>query len=170
MAWLFDTKEGKERRSDREEQDRKREEAARMMADLFMRHNSMTTAAIIGELEEMHRFYAVASWAPSDERGYFYQIATDLSHAPLTRDETSRLVAMLAWPELRTYKDRSAPACFVLAAMQQPSEAHVPALTEHFAWLESEIKPLRQTQYRADVASEMRLTKGAIQACRGTMS
>jgi len=169
MGWLFDTKERQERRSEREEQSRKYEEATRMMADLFMRHNSMTTAAIIGELEEMHRFYAVASWAPSEEKGYFYQIATDLSHARLTREETSRLVAMLAWPELRAYKDRSAPSCFILAAMQHPSEAYVPTLTEHFAWLENEIKPLRQTKYRADVASEMRLTKGAIQACRATM-
>lgn len=170
MGWLFDTKERKERRSEREEEDRKREEATRMMADLFMRHNSMAAADIISELEQMHRFYAVASWAPSEERGYFYQIVTDLSHARLTSEEIDRLVAMLSWPELRAHKDRSAPSCFVLMAMQNPSEAYIPSLTEHFSWLENEIKPLRSTQYRADVASEMRLTKGAIQACRARMA
>ena len=170
MPWLFDTKESKERRGEKEDRERKREEATRQMADLFMRHNSMTPAQIIGELEKMHEFYAVASWAPSEERGgYFYQIATDLTHAALTPAETSRLVAMLLWPELRAYKDRGAPELFVLAAMQHPSEAYVPILAEHFAWLENEIKTLRSTQYRADVASEMRLTKGAIQACRATM-
>ena len=167
MGWPFQTEEGKSRRHEREEQSRKREEATRMMADLFMRHNGMAAADIIAELEEMHRFYAVASWAPSEERGgYFHQIATDLSHAPLTHDETGRLVAMLLWPELRAYKDRNAPSCFVSMAMQNPSEAFIPTLTEHFDWLEKEIKTLPPTQYRSDVASEMRLTKAAIQACR----
>ncbi|MGD1211158.1 MAG: hypothetical protein ABR973_07360 [Candidatus Acidiferrales bacterium] len=170
MRWLFETKESKGRRHDQEEQGRKREEATRMMADLFIRHNGMATADIIGELEQMHQFYAVASWAPSEERGgYFYQIAMDLSHARLTPEETGRLVAMLLWPELRAYKDRSAPSCFVSAAIQNPSEAYIPTLTEHFAWLEKEIKTLPSTQYRADIASEMRLTKGAIQACRASM-
>jgi hypothetical protein len=167
MRWLFHTEESKGRRREQEEQTRKHEEAGRMMADLFMRHNSMTTANIISELEQMHRFYAVASWAPSEEPGgYFHQIVKDLSHAPLTREEIGRLVAMLLWPELRAYKDRSAPSCFVSVAIQNPSEAYVPTLTEHFAWLENEIKRLPPTQYRADIASEMRLTKGAIQACR----
>ena len=138
-----------------------------MMADLFIRHNGMATADIIGELEQMHQFYAVASWAPSEERGgYFHQIAMDLSHAPLTPGEVARLVAMLLWPELRAYKDRNAPSCLVATAMQKPSETYIPTLTEHFAWLEDEIKTLAPTQYRADVASEIRLTKAAIQACR----
>lgn len=167
MAWLLKTKDREERRHEKEDQSRKHEEAARMMADLFIRHNSMATSDIIGELEEMHRFYAVAAWAPSEERGgYLNQILADLSHAPLPPEETGRLVAMLLWPELRAYKDRSAPTCLVSAAIQNPSEVYIPTLTEHFSWLEEEIKPLRSTQYRADVASEMRLTKAAIQACR----
>ena len=167
MAWLFGTEKRTERRHEREEQSRKHEEAARMMADLFIRHNSMATADILAELEQMHRFYAVATWAPSEDGGgYLYQIARDLSHARLTPEETGRLVAMLLWPELRAYKDRNAPSCFISAAMQNPSEAYIPTLTEHLAWLEEEIKPLGSTQYRTDVASEIRLTKGAIQACR----
>lgn len=167
MRWLFQTEESKERRREEEEQNRKHEEAARMMADLFVRHYSLATAKIIEELERIHRFYAVPSWAPSGEQGgYFYQIARELSHTSLTPEETGRLVAMLLWPELRTYNDRSAPSCFVSVAMQNPSEAYIPILSEHVAWLEEEIKPLGSTQYRADVASEIRLTKGAIQACR----
>src|SRR5579862_6833865 len=110
MPWLFDNKKSKERRGEKEDRERKREEATRQMADLFMRHNSMTPAQIIAEIENMHQFYAVASWAPSEERGgYFYQIATDLSHAALAQSEVGRLVAMLLWPELRDYKDRGAP-------------------------------------------------------------
>lgn len=167
MRWLFQTEESKERHREEEEQNRKQSEATRMMADLFMRHNSMTTADIISELEQMHRFYAVATWAPSGEGGgYFHQIAKDLSYAPLPPGEIARLVAMLLWPELRAYKDRGAPSCFVSVAIQNPSEAYIPTLTEHFAWLENEIKRLPPTQYRADIASEMRLTKAAIQACR----
>jgi hypothetical protein len=167
MSWLFKAAEREERRREREEESRKHEEVTRMMADLFIRHNSMTPAEMIGELEQMHRFYAVATWAPSEERGgYFYQIATDLSHTPLTPEEISRLVAMLLWPEFRAYKDSSAPSCLVSAAIQNPSEAYIPTLTEHLAWLEKEIKPLGSSQYRADIASAIRLTKAAIQACR----
>jgi len=167
MTWLFHTAESRERRREKEEQTRKHEEAGRMMADLFMRHYSMKPEEIIGELEKMHQFYAVASWAPSDEPGgYFHQIVKDLTHGPLTREEVGRLVAMLLWPELRADKNRSTPSYFVSLAIENPSEAYIPTLAEHFAWLENEIKRLRPTQYRADIASEMRLTKGAIQACR----
>jgi hypothetical protein len=167
VAWPFETKEARERRSEQEEQSRKHDEAARMMADLFIRHNSMTTVNILGELEKMHRFYAVATWAPSDEGGgYFHEIAKDLSHAPVSPEEVSRLVAMLSWPEIGTCRDRNAPSCIVSMAIQNPSGSFIPVLTEHFAWLETEIKSLRTTQYRADIASEMRLTKAAIQACR----
>jgi hypothetical protein len=168
MAWLFETKRSTGRRREREVQAIKQEEAGRMMADLFMRHNSMTTGNIIGELEQMHGFYAVASWEPSEEPGgsYFCDIVKDLTHTPLTRGEIGRLVSMLPWPELRSSQDREAPSCLVSVAMQGPSEAFIPTLTEHFAWLENEIKRLPPTQYRADIASEMRLTKAAIQACR----
>ncbi|HXW62496.1 MAG TPA: hypothetical protein VEJ45_07860 [Candidatus Acidoferrales bacterium] len=167
MKWLFRNQESKERRREEEEQIRKQEEATRMLADLFIRHNSMTTVDIIGELERIHRFCAVPSWAPAGERGgYFYQIAKELSHGSLSSEETGRLVAMLLWPELRGYKDRSAPSCLVLAAVQNPSEAYIPILSEHVAWLEKEVKPLGSTQYQTEIASEIRLAKGAIQACR----
>jgi hypothetical protein len=73
---------------------------------------------------------------------------------------------MLLWPELRAHKDRGAPSCFVRAAIQNPSEAYIPTLSEHVAWLEKEVKPLGSTQYQTEIASEIRLTKGAIQACR----
>jgi len=138
-----------------------------MMADLFIRHYGVAAAAIIGELERIHRFYAVPSWVPSGERGsYLYEIAKDLSQNPLPPEETGRLVAALLWPEFRAYKDRSAPSCFVLAAIHNPSEGYIPTLSRHVAWLEEEIKPLGSSQYRTDVASEIRLTKAAIQACR----
>ncbi|MGA2510687.1 MAG: hypothetical protein ABSG27_10675 [Candidatus Acidiferrales bacterium] len=167
MSWLFKTEEREERRHEREEQDRKRGEATRRMADLFMRRNSMAPAAIIGELERLHEFYAVPTWAPSAEKGgYFYQIATDLSHVPLMPEQTGRLVAMLLWPEFRTREDRSAPSCLVSAAMQNPSHAYIATLSAHLAWLEEEIKPLASGQYRTDLASEIRLTKATIQACR----
>jgi hypothetical protein len=134
VRWPFETKESKERHREEEEQTRKHNEAGRMIADLFIRRNCMTTRDIIGELERMRRFYAVASWAPSGERGgYFYELAKDLSNAPLTPEETARLVAMLSWPELRAYKDRGAPACLVLAAIRNPGEAYIPTLTEHLA-------------------------------------
>jgi hypothetical protein len=167
MKWPFQNEESKERRREQEEQIRRQAEATRMLADLFIRHNSMTTVDIIGELERIHRFYALPSWAPAGERGgYFYQIAKELSHSSLTSRETGRLVAMLLWPEFRAYKDRSAPSCLVLAAIQNPSEAYIPILSEHVAWLEKEIKPLGSTEYQTDIASEIRLAKGAIQACR----
>jgi len=167
MRWLFQTEERKERRREEQTEFRKKEEASRMMADLFLRHYSMKAADVISELERIHRFFAVPSWAPSGEpRGYFYQLATELSGAPLTPEETRRLIAMLLWPELREYKDRSAPSCFVLAAVRHPSEAYIPTLTQHVAWLEEEIKPLGSSQYRTDIASEIRLAKSAIQACR----
>jgi|HubBroStandDraft_1064217.scaffolds.fasta_scaffold136742_1 hypothetical protein len=167
MSWLFKTEERKDRHRDEEEQHRKTDVTARMMADLFLRHYSMANPAIIAELERIHQFYAVPSWAPSGERGgYFFDILKDLTHAPLPPGETGRLVAMLLWPELREYKDRGAPAYLVSAALQNPSATFIPALTEHLAWLEQEIKSLPSSQYRTDVTSEIRLTKSAIQACR----
>jgi hypothetical protein len=167
MSWPFKTAEREERSREKEEESRKHEEVTRMMADLFIRHNRMTPAEIVSELEQMHRFYAVATWAPSEEPGgYFYHIATDISHAPPAAEEVSRLVAMLLWPEFRSFKDSSAPTFLVSLAIQNASEAYIPTLTEHLAWLEKEIKPLGSSQYRTDIASEIRLTKAAIQACR----
>jgi hypothetical protein len=167
MSWLFKTEERKDRQREEEEKNWKSDEAARMLADLFIRHYSLANAAIIAELERIHQFYAVPSWAPSGDRGgYFCEIARDLTRAPLPLDETGRLAAMLLWPELREYKDRNAPSCFVSAVMQNPSAKYIPALAEHLAWLEDELKHLTSSQYRNDVASELRLTKSAVQACR----
>ena len=167
MGWPFETRVTKDRRSEQEKQTRNDQEATRMMADLYVRHNSMATADIIQELEQMHRFHAVATWAPSEEGGgYFYEIAKDISRASLRSSEVARLVAMLLWPELGAYPDRHAPSCIVSMAFQNPSAAYIPTLTDHFAWLEKRIKTLQPTTYRADIASEMRLTKSAIQACR----
>lgn len=166
MSWPFKIAEREERRREREEQGRKHGEATRMMANLFIGHNSMSTADIIAELERMHRFYAVATWAPSQEGGgYVYQISSDLFHAGLTVEQTGRLVAMLLWPEFCAYEDRRAPSCLISAAMQNPSHTYIPTLTEHLAWLEKEIKPLGSSQYRTDIGSEIRLTKATIQAC-----
>jgi len=166
MRWPFQTEERKERHRKDEDQFRKREEATRRMADLFIRHYSIAAAEIISELERIHSFYEVPSWAPSGEPGgYLHQLVTELSQTSLTPEETRRLVAMLLWPELRAYKDRTATSCFVSAAMRNPSEAHIPILKEHLAWLEEEIKRPGSSQSRSDIASEIRLTKGAIQAC-----
>ena len=166
MRWPFQAEERKERRQKDEDQFRKREEATRMMADLFIRHYSMATAEIIGKLERIHSFYQVPSGAPSGEQGgYLYHLAMELSQTSLTPEETRRLVAMLLWGELRACEDRSAPSCFVLVAMRNPSEAYIPILKEHLAWLEEQMKRLASSQYRSDIASEIRLTKGAIQAC-----
>ncbi len=138
-----------------------------MLADLFIRHNSMATGDILDELERIHHYYAVPSGAPFEERGgYFYQLVKELTESSLPPEQVGRLVAMLSWSELRAYKDRSAPSRFVLASIQHPSEAYIPTLSKHLVWLEEEIKPLPSSQYRTDVASEIRLTKGAIQACR----
>jgi len=137
-----------------------------MMADLFIRHYSMATAEIIGKLERIHSFYEVPSWAPSEEQGaYLHHLAMELSETSLTPEETARIVAMLLWTELRACEDRRAPSCFVLAAMRNPSEAYIPILREHLAWLEEETKRLGSSQDHSDIASEIRLTKGAIQAC-----
>jgi hypothetical protein len=167
MGWPFETKVSKDRRSEQEKQSRKDHEATRMMADLYIRHNSMASSDIIRALEQMHRFHAVATWAPSEEGGgYFHEIAKDLSQAPLPESEVARLVSMLLWPELRAYPDRNASSCIVSMAFKNPNAAYIPTLTEHFTWLEKRINTLRPTTYRADIASEMRLTKSAIQACR----
>jgi hypothetical protein len=165
MRWLF--KGNREHRRKQAEQSIKHEEAARMMVDLFVRRNGMASAEIIGELERMHRFYSVAAWAPSGERGsYFYELASELSNAPLAPEETARLVGMLLWPKLRAYEDRGAPSCFVSTAIRSPSEAYIPTLAEHLNWLEEALKPLGSSEYRNDIASEIRLTKATIQACR----
>jgi len=165
MRWPFQAEARKERRN-KDEEFRKREEATRMMADLFIRHYSMATAEIIGKLERIHSFCEVPSWAPSGEQGgYLHHLAMELSQASLTPEETRRIVAMLLWPELRACEDRGAPSCFVRAAMRNPSEEYIPILREHLAWLEEAMKRLGSSQHRSDITSEIRLTKGAIQAC-----
>ena len=167
MAWPFQSKEKKERDSQQEQFFQKQQEATRMLADLFIRHYSMKAPEIIGELERIHEFSAIPMRAPSGEAGgYFYQLVKELSDGELTQQETVRLVAMLAWPELRKYKERGAPTCLVLAAIRHPAESYIPTLADHVAWLEKELKPLPSSQYRTDVASEIRLAKSAIQACR----
>jgi len=167
MRWPFGTTEREGRHREEDEHYRKSEEATRRLADLFIRHYSMATSDIIGELEQIHRYYRVPGGEASGKGGgYFGQLAKELSQSSLTSEEASRLVAMLSWPELRAYEDRSAPTSFVTAAMQNPSETYIPVLSEHVAWLEKEIKPLGSSQYRTDIASEIRLTKAAIQACR----
>jgi hypothetical protein len=168
MRWPFQApQERKTLRLEGEKATRKRQEAARMLADLFIRHYSMTPPQIIDELERIHEFYEIPAWAPAGEPGgYFAQLATELSQTALSPQDTARLVAMLSWQELRAYKDRGGPGSVVLAAIRNPSEAYIPALTEHVAWLEEELKHLSPSQYRTDVASELRLAKSAIQACR----
>ncbi len=165
MAWLFHTKD--DRHVQEEQQFRKQEEATRMLADLFIRHYSMKASEIISELERIHEYSPIPIRAPSgDAEGYFYQLVKELSNGKLTPQETARLVAMLSWPELRKYKNRGPSTCLVLAAIRHPAEAYIPTLADHVAWLEKELKPLSSSQYRSDVASEIRLSKSAIQACR----
>jgi len=138
-----------------------------MLADLFIRSYTLQPEQIVDELERIHEFAGVPAWAPSGEpEGYFYQLAKDLSEATPTRDETTHLVAMLSWPELRAYRDRGAASFLIGAIIRHPAEAYIPALTEHVGWLEREIKKLSSSQYRMDVESEIRLAKSAIQACR----
>jgi len=169
MTWLFQTKESKEQHRQDEQQFRQEVVATRMLADLFIRHHSMKAPEIIAQLERIHQFSAVPIWAPSgDAGGYFYQLVKELSDALLKPEEASRLVAMLSWPELRMHEDRGAPTCLVLTAIRHPAEAYIATLSEHVAWLEEEIKRLPSSQYRIDVASEIRLAKSAIQACRVT--
>jgi hypothetical protein len=167
MAWPFQTTESKEQLRQEEQQFIREEEAARRLADLFIRHYGMEAPEIVDELERIHQFSPVPIWAPSGETGgYFHQLVKELSDGQLTAEETSRLVAMLSWPELQAHKDRGAPTCLVLAAIRHPAESYIPTLSEHAARLEKEIKTLPSSQYRTDVASEIRLTKSAIQACR----
>jgi hypothetical protein len=136
MKWPFQTEQLEKRRYREQEQSRKRNEATRMLADLFIRRNSMRPADIIARLEQVHEFHAVPSSAPSEGEpgGYLEQIAKDLSHGPLTPRETERLVGMLSWSELRASEDRTASSCLVMVAVKNPSERHIPPLREHLAW------------------------------------
>lgn len=165
MPWLFHTKSGRDRVEEAAEY-AKEQENTRMLADLFIRRYSLKPAEIMSELERIHQLGGVPAWAPSGEpEGYLYQLAKEMSETPLTPNETSLLVTMLSWPELRAYKDRGAAALLIGAIVRQPAEAYIPALTEHLAWLEKEIKKA-SSRYRTDVSSEIRLVKSAIQACR----
>jgi len=167
MTWPFQTEQLDKRRHREEEQSRKRHEATRMLADLFIRRNGMQSADIITRLEQIHEFYAVPNSAPSEGEpgGYLEQIAKDLCQGSLRPHETARLVAMLSWPELRASEDRTASSCLVMVIVQNPSERHVLPLSEHLAWLEKQVKARESSQYQTDIASEIRLTKAAIQAC-----
>jgi hypothetical protein len=69
MRWFVQDHDNQVRHREQDEQNRKHEEATRMVADLFIRHNGMKTADVISELERIHRFYLVPGWAPSGEQG-----------------------------------------------------------------------------------------------------
>jgi len=167
MKWPFQTDQLETRRYRQEEQSRKRHEATRMLADLFIRRNSMRPSDIIARLEQIHGFYAVPSSEPSEGEpgGYLEEIVKDLAHGSLTPHETERLVGMLSWSELRASEDRTASSRLVTIAVDNPSERHIPPLREHLRWLEEQAKPRQSSQYQTDIAYEIRLTKGAIQAC-----
>ncbi len=167
MKWPFLTGEHEEVRREEEKQSRKCLEATRMLADLFIRRNSLAPAEIVAKLEQIHEFYAVASSAPSDAEpgGYLEQIVKDLSAGYLSASVTARLVSMLSWPELRRSEDRTGPSRLVTAAVQNPSQAYIPTLNEHLAWLQKRVNRRESNQYQTDIESEIRLTKSAIQAC-----
>jgi hypothetical protein len=167
MGWLFGTNKSRDHRREEEEQSIKHSEATRMLADLFIHRNSMAPTDIIDRLEQIHVFDAVPSSEPSEGEpgGYLEQIIKDMSHGSLTIDQTGRLVAMLSWPELRASEDRTAPSCILTAAVQNPHQAYVLPLSAHLASLEKRLKPYKSSQYQTDIAYEIRLTKGAIQAC-----
>jgi hypothetical protein len=167
MGWLFEAKKSTDHRSKEEEQSRKHHEATRMLADLFIHRNTMAPSNITARLEQIHESDAVPSSEPSEGEpgGYLEQIIKDMSHGSLTIDQTGQLVAMLLWPELRTSEDRTAPSSIVMAAVQNPHQAYIQPLSAHLASLEERMKPYESSQYQTDIASEIRLTKGAIQAC-----
>jgi hypothetical protein len=167
MGWLSGTKKSRDRRREDEEQSRKHNEATRMLADLFLRRNSMAPSDIITRLEQIHEFDAVPSSEPSEGQpgGYLEQIIKDMSHGSLTAGQTGRIIAMLLWPELRGSEDRTGPSSIVMATIQNPQQAFIPPLSAHLASLEKRLKPHESSQYQTDIASEIRLTKGAIQAC-----
>jgi hypothetical protein len=95
-----------------------------MLADLFIRRNSMAPSDIIARLEQIHEFDAVPSSEPSEGEpgGYLEQIIKDMSHGSLTADQTGRLVAMLPWPELCTSEDRTAPSSISMATVRNPHQ------------------------------------------------
>jgi len=167
MGWQFGTKKSTDHRSKEEEQSSKHHEATRMLADLFIQRNSMAPSNIIARLEQIHEFDAVSSSEPSEGEpgGYLEQIIKDMSHGSLTIDQTGQLVGMLLWPELCTSEDRTAPSSIVMTAIQNPHQAYIQPLSAHLASLEERLKPHESSQYQTDIASEVRLTKGAIQAC-----
>jgi hypothetical protein len=129
--------------------------------------NSMAASDIIARLEQIHEFDSVPSSDPSEGEpgGYLEQIIKDKSPGSLTINQTSQLVAMLLWPELRTSEARTAPSSNVMAAVQNPHHAYFQPLSAHLASLEERVKPYESSRYQTDIASEIRLTKGAIQAC-----
>jgi hypothetical protein len=167
MGSLFGTKKSRDHRRKEEEQSRKHNEATRMLADLFIHRNSMAPSDIIARIERIHEFDAVPTSEPSEGEpgGYLEQIIKDMSLGSLTAEQTGRLVAMLLWPELRASEDRSAPSSIVMSAVQNPHQAYIPPLSAHLASLEKRLKPYGSSQDQTDIASEIRLTKGAIQAC-----
>lgn len=167
MPWPFHTKNDPERAEKAAAEYAKERENARMLADLFIRRYSLKPTEIMSELERIHQLGGVPARAPSGEpEEYLYQLTKEMSEATLTREETNHLASMLSWPELRAYKDRGAALLLIGAIVRQPAEAYIPALAEHLAWLEREIKKAPSSQYRTDVSSEIRLVKSAIQACR----
>lgn len=166
MTWSFHSK-GSQGLAQEAAEYAKEQQRERMLADLFIRRYTLKADEIMRELERIHQFGGVPAWAPSGEpEGYLYQLTKELSETTLTRDETAHLPAMLSWPELRASKDRGPASLLVVAIVRQPAEAYIPALTEHLAWLEKEIKKAPSSQYRTEVESEIRLAKSAIQACR----
>lgn len=143
-----------------------REQVDRMMTGLYNHYKSMTPKAIIDELEEMHQIFKIPSWVPVEERGgYFYKIVKHLYRSPLTKTEIHRLVAMLLYPELRLYGDRSVPYVFVLMAGKNPSKDYLSILETHLDWLQKrklEI-PCGTHEYAA-LLEEIKDTEQAISA------
>ena len=161
----YESKEERQFRLRQEEDLRKHREAERMMIDLSARYQDMTTRAILDELTKMHEFCRVALWP---DRGMtFYHIASDLSmRAPLSDEETARLVSMLSWREYCEFLDRGAPLCFLFAIEKNPSRGYAPALREHLAWLEQLYQPeISGTHFGADVGTEIKITRELLKRC-----
>jgi hypothetical protein len=138
---------------------------ATAMRQLFTRHERLQIPDLLTELEFLRNSSKLDIMV---EQGVpFFRIANNLfARSPLAANETSRLVAMLTWDELRKYPCRAAAIRLIRAIGQNPWNEHVMTLMEHRKWLEEEEYRTEDRSYRKTIRCEMRIVEDLIQTSR----